>query len=254
MKLFTYLLASFLFLLIPFLKVHADNLLRDPNEYPLDKEYVPEDLVAFSDYGIKVRPDSNWQEKLGSKKIMNDLKMFLDLCERESERNIYIRSGYRSYDKQSATYQKYGSEYSAIPGKSEHQMGLAIDIEVYDQNGEKSFLFRNSPVFRCMDKNAYKYGFIQTYKYNNPWNIAYEPWHWRYVGKKATRYLYENDELSTPWNVFNSEVKTVISKSLRDRSRIRKIRSNLNEAKLSAYKDRIEEIREKIRQKRSRLH
>lgn len=115
------------------------------------------------------------------------------------DKSIKILSAYRSIEKQTSIYndfkQKGGLEYadkwSARPGHSEHNTGLAIDLTV---SGSK---FGDSKSYIWMLNNAYKYGYILSYP-NNKRHITgygYEPWHWRYVGTDLALLLKTNDLL-----------------------------------------------------------
>ena len=105
---------------------------------------------------------------------------------------IIAVSTYRSYDYQILLFNKYIKEkglihtlkYSAKPGHSEHQTGLAVDV--MGSNNDYN-LFESSKEFDWMINNCYKYGFILRYPKNKKYitGFAYEPWHYRYVGKKA---------------------------------------------------------------------
>ena len=72
-------------------------------------------------------------------------------------------------------------KYVAIPGTSEHQLGLSVDINA-DQTKCSS-----EKVYSWLDNNAYKYGFIKRYPSSKSYitGINNEPWHYRYVGKEA---------------------------------------------------------------------
>lgn len=78
------------------------------------------------------------------------------------------------------------NEVAAV-GKSEHQLGLAVDI-----NADKSFS-DNEDVYNWLAKNAYKYGFILRYPADKTkiTGIDFEPWHYRYVGEDAAKEIYE---------------------------------------------------------------
>ncbi len=110
--------------------------------------------------------------------------------------SIYISSGFRSYQTQVAVYnswvQKDGKSvadtYSARPGYSEHQTGLAMDLNTINQS------FANTKEYKWLQENAYKYGFIMRYPKNkqNITGYIYEPWHYRYVGESLAKTLYNN--------------------------------------------------------------
>ncbi len=109
--------------------------------------------------------------------------------------NLNIISGYRSYTKQQSTYNRYvnrdgkkeADRYSARPGHSEHQTGLAFDVNSLEQS------FGNTKTGKWLSENCYKYGFILRYPKGkeNITGYMYEPWHFRYIGNEAKE-LYNN--------------------------------------------------------------
>lgn len=78
-------------------------------------------------------------------------------------------------------------QWVAIPGTSEHQIGLAVDISVEDGSGQAA-----SDVWQWLRENSYKYGFILRYPEDKTdiTGISYEPWHYRYVGKETAEEIY----------------------------------------------------------------
>lgn len=111
---------------------------------------------------------------------------------------IYANSTYRDYQTQTDTYNKYLNlygqsyvdRYVTKPGFSEHHTGLALDVKSGTSN-----IFKNSKEFEWMKNNSYKYGFIYRYQESKVdiTGIASEPWHYRYVGLDAAKYIYENN-------------------------------------------------------------
>lgn len=105
-------------------------------------------------------------------------------------------SGYRSYAYQAQLYNQYTATYgqaaadtfSARPGFSEHQSGLAFDL--LNQQGQ---LVEAPSESDYIANNAHKYGFIVRYLPGKEASTGYqaEPWHLRYVGEKATE-IYES--------------------------------------------------------------
>lgn len=110
-----------------------------------------------------------------------------------------VESGYRTEADQQAIYDDYLEDYLAegysqedarklteqwvaLPGTSEHQLGLAVDLsgQVYD-------------VFPWLRENSYKYGFVWRYQADKEaiTGIAEETWHYRYVGVEAATEMYE---------------------------------------------------------------
>ena len=79
-------------------------------------------------------------------------------------------------------------EWVALPGTSEHQLGLAVDI-----NADTSKCSRDD-VYNWLLENSYKYGFIQRYPSGKTsiTRVANEPWHYRYVGKEAAEEIHQS--------------------------------------------------------------
>lgn len=77
--------------------------------------------------------------------------------------------------------EELAKEWIAVPGTSEHEFGLSVDI-----NADTSVSSRDS-VYTWLEENAYRYGFIKRYPSNKTeiTGISNEPWHYRYVGKEA---------------------------------------------------------------------
>ena len=105
-----------------------------------------------------------------------------------------VFSGFRSYETQRYTYQGWVNKdgqaaadtYSARPGHSEHQSGLAADINGYGAR------FDESDATRWLANNCYKYGFILRYPQGKQsiTGYVYESWHFRYVGTDLATKLY----------------------------------------------------------------
>ena len=100
-----------------------------------------------------------------------------------------LTSGYRSFEHQQRTLNAIVAEKGksvigkkvAIPGTSEHQIGLAIDVSNFTSDGKmRSDVNR----FDWMHEHCYEYGFIVRYKseFEKVTGITFEPWHLRYVG------------------------------------------------------------------------
>ena len=76
----------------------------------------------------------------------------------------------------------------AVPGTSEHQLGLAVDFNSTEDS------FRNTKEYKWLKENAYKYGFILRYHDDKQsvTGIIPEPWHYRYVGKENAKKIYDS--------------------------------------------------------------
>ena len=81
-----------------------------------------------------------------------------------------------------------------VPGASEHQLGLALDIVGAGYNALNE-AFGDTGAGKWLSENSYKYGFILRYPKGKEYitSIEYEPWHFRYVGVEAATIIYEND-------------------------------------------------------------
>lgn len=110
--------------------------------------------------------------------------------------NIYISSAYRSYDYQAGLYQRYvdrsgkaeADRYSARPGHSEHQTGLAFDLNTISDE------FKDTDEGKWVAENCHKYGFIIRYpeEKESVTGYMYEPWHIRYLGVETATAVYES--------------------------------------------------------------
>ncbi len=82
---------------------------------------------------------------------------------------------------------------SARPGFSEHQTGLAADIEPASRTCEVQECFGDTPEGQWVAANAYKYGFVIRYPKDmqHVTGYIYEPWHVRYVGKKLAEQMHK---------------------------------------------------------------
>ena len=121
--------------------------------------------------------------------------------------NIYLSSGYRSYDYQSQIYNNYTSIYgtdtadtfSARPGHSEHQTGLAIDVNIIDDT------FIGTPEAIWLAEHCHEYGFIIRYPQGKQHitGYKYEPWHIRYVGTEVSNRIHALGDNMTLEELFN---------------------------------------------------
>lgn len=110
--------------------------------------------------------------------------------------SLWIVSGFRSYTKQTSLYNNYvardgkaeADRYSARPGHSEHQTGLAFDLNSLDQS------FGQTKEGKWIAANSWKYGFILRYPQEKEAQTGYmyEPWHVRYLGKDVAKKVYDS--------------------------------------------------------------
>lgn len=121
--------------------------------------------------------------------------------------NLYISSGFRSYSYQENLYNNYVAQdgqlaadtYSARPGHSEHQTGLAFDLNTIDDS------FAYTEEGKWVKDNCQKYGLILRYPKGKEAQTGYqyESWHLRYVGKELAQELYNNGNWITLEEHFN---------------------------------------------------
>jgi zinc D-Ala-D-Ala carboxypeptidase len=108
-------------------------------------------------------------------------------------------SGFRTIADQRILFEKQverkGSEeaaakWSAPPGYSEHHTGYAIDIGDMNSDTDLKMTFQDTNVYRWLVVNASKFGFEQSFPYNNPQGVSFEPWHWRYVSSPRAEQIF----------------------------------------------------------------
>ncbi len=110
--------------------------------------------------------------------------------------NIWLASGFRSYDRQKTIYNNYLNWYgqektdtlSARPGHSEHQTGLAIDVNSVTDS------FGATPEAAWLAEHAHEFGFIIRYPKGKEHitGYKYEPWHIRYLGVDMATTIYNS--------------------------------------------------------------
>lgn len=157
----------------------------------LEKDFIPDDLVSISE------EDASSDDLQCNRTAYIAFKQMKKEAEKEGY-HLVINSAYRTYEDQeeiSNTYlslygQNYVDKYVLKPGYSEHQTGLAFDIGSTDTN-----VFIKSDEYTWIVDNSYKYGFIYRFKseYEEITGIRHEAWHYRYVGKKIAKEIYEKD-------------------------------------------------------------
>lgn len=157
----------------------------------LEKDYVPDDLVSIS------KEDASSDDLKSNRTAYIAFKQMKEAAEKEGY-HLIINSAYRSYEDQEEITnaylnlygQSYVDRYVSKPGYSEHQTGLAFDIGSTDTN-----VFANSDEYTWIVDNCYKYGFIYRFKseYESITGYRHEAWHYRYVGKKIAKEIYEKN-------------------------------------------------------------
>ncbi len=171
-------------------------------DHPMSKDYTME-VRDILDTGKKfdVRAADNLEA------MLNDAK--------KAGYNMFLVSSYRSLSYQEGLYSRKVNEYKklgydeetakaeaakwvAIPGTSEHALALAADIVSstwYNTNSDLTEEFENTEHFKWLYEHCADYGFILRYPKGreSTTHISYEPWHYRYVGVDAAKYIMANN-------------------------------------------------------------
>jgi D-alanyl-D-alanine carboxypeptidase len=143
---------------------------------PLPSTYAPSDLTTVGSTQISNRAARPLTDLIASAK--------------NSGISLYTVSGYRSYSNQASTYNGWVSRdgrakadtYSARPGYSEHQTGLAVDVG--GGSCDLQICFGSTQAGKWLAANAHRFGFIIRYPEGKQsiTGYQYEPWHIRFVG------------------------------------------------------------------------
>ena len=170
---------------------------------PLDSDYVPCNLVILDDNkdNFHQYKNPNLKPMIRGDILPNLSKMFEEA--RKMGFSIIVDSGYRSYDYQLEILNdrilELGLEEAqhmvALPGTSEHQSGLCFDIAYFYDNVFNDDVKEDDNEVKWLIDNSYKYGFILRYPKGKEdvTGYVFEPWHYRYVGKRLAKILYDNN-------------------------------------------------------------
>lgn len=155
------------------------NLILVNRDHPLPDSFEP-DIVFYRDTDV-----------LMGRLITDSYGRLSDYIRSTGER-LYVSSTYRSFEDQQRVFDEEGPEIAALPGTSEHQTGLAVDVYTMYHAG---MAFLDCPAGRYVNDHCGEYGFIIRYPYGREdiTGFAYEPWHLRYVGQPHAAIISEND-------------------------------------------------------------
>lgn len=148
--------------------------------------------------------DNSKDPKQFDARAVKYLKDMINAMKKAGNTSIWCQSTYRSvkrqkelYDASVQKYLKQGKtqeeadkltlEYINKPGGSDHNLGLAVDFNYVDNS------FAKTSEYKWLLKNAENYGFILRYPEDkeDKTKIAYESWHWRYVGEENAKRMNE---------------------------------------------------------------
>lgn len=211
-------------------KLNGDDYLTPvskESDHKLMKSYTPADLI---DVPAKYVWNTSGSTERLRKEVASSLMQMIDSAEKE-QITLRIYSSFRSFNQQCGAYsskfakfkdyvnsqlkpgqdlntelEKYVQNISAVPGRSEHQLGATFDL-VYPSLGRK-LVYPDSgnrcPKNSCKEyewllANAHKFGFAMSYPrlpgvkgdFNPVSQYSFEPWHWRYLGVEAATEIYD---------------------------------------------------------------
>ena len=156
------------------------------NKYNQLPDYTPESLTDVP-VGYYVEDGKSY------KMSQVALDAFIEMANAAAKDGVSLKiiSGYRTYSYQEGLYNRYvnnhgkdaADTFSARPGHSEHETGLACDIN------DVSDAFENTDAFQWLSENAADYGYIMRYPkgLESETGYMYESWHYRYVGSDIAK-------------------------------------------------------------------
>ncbi len=177
---------------MPQLDVDGDLFLIN-RQYMISEEYVPELREAAVKGSVRrQRPDA-----------AQALEEMFAAAKTEAKQTMISVSGYRSYGTQKNIYARKikntgstekANEYVAVPGASEHQLGLAMDLGTTTNSGLTP-AFGTTKAGKWVAQNAWRFGFIVRYQagWEDITGYKAEPWHVRYIGIEHAQKVYEQN-------------------------------------------------------------
>ncbi|AOM84523.1 Putative carboxypeptidase yodJ [Salisediminibacterium beveridgei] len=183
-----------------------DGTIQDPDhnhllvndDHVLDPAYVPEDLTV---------PDVrfSFSEALDRRLMREEAAEALERLFADAEgygHELFAVSGYRSFERQEQLFTAYVNEHGedearkilAIPGGSEHQSGLAMDVSSRSNGFLLNTDFADTDEGKWLEEHAHEHGFIIRYPAGKEaiTGISFEPWHIRYIGEDEAHELYQS--------------------------------------------------------------
>lgn len=162
--------------------------------------YAPSDLVAPN---VALRLNAKELEMQMRKETATAVEALFAEA-KKAGLNLMVASAYRPFTLQQNLYNRYVAQQgqlaadtqSARPGHSEHQTGLAVDVEPASQECEVELCFADTPEGKWVAENAYKFGFVLRYHQgkDDVTGYMFEPWHLRYVGKPLAEELHKQGD------------------------------------------------------------
>ena len=175
--------------------------------YRLASDFSPHDLTIVNVPSVNAPEDG-----YGGHRLREAAAHALEALFSEAESvglNLFMSSGYRDFNLQTFFYERQiqnqggdveaARRISAVPGHSEHQLGLGVDLTTPELQvlGWLHPDFSATPEGVWVRDNAHRFGFIVSFPYGREADVAiiYEPWHIRYVGVEAAIEIFNNDQI-----------------------------------------------------------
>lgn len=167
-------------------------------QYSLPENYKPTDLIYPK---VDFIFDDKIEKRMMRKEAAKALEKLFKAAEKD---NMHLAgvSAYRSHQTQISIFSNYvakdGEEkaktYSALPGTSEHETGLSIDVTTHDGACAAQDCFGDTNEAKWLAEHAHEYGYIIRYLKGKEdiTGYKYEPWHIRYVGVDIATEIYES--------------------------------------------------------------
>jgi len=160
--------------------------------FAIPESYTPDLVLAESSKNQYIKTDAN-----------DAWNLMRAACETDTGYVLYLCSGYRTFEAQAALYSKsivdkgiaHACSRNALEGRSEHNLGLALDISTTDA-GVISSGFAGTDAGMWVSEHCGEYGFILRYPEDKTsiTGYVYEPWHYRYVGVDLAVTLYASGQ------------------------------------------------------------
>lgn len=193
------------------------KLVNKSHSLPLD--YIPEN-ISIPD--VATRTDNTIEGRSVRNDIADDLKKMFNEASTYSYQ-LMVGSAYRPASVQQSIYDyavsvdgfETASKFVAVPGHSEHQSALAVDITTVSRTCYIDACFADTSDGQWLAQNSYRFGFILRYPKGKEdiTGYNYEPWHFRYVGVDLATALYQSNLTLEEAYPYITEALTTLKKN-----------------------------------------
>ena len=178
--------------------------------YRVSSEFEPRDLSVVNVESV----NTNWGSHLLRESAARALE---EMFQAAAEEGLVLlaSNGHRPHERQEMFHNNaiasWGLEearrVSAVPGHSEHQLGLAMDITAHSIDARLIEAFAEVPEGIWVNQNAHRFGFIISYPYGREEDTGfiYEPWHIRFVGVEAATEMFNTGQILEEFLWYNNQ-------------------------------------------------